>query len=84
MTTIIKFHAYLAIMLTFLLLKGHCSGCNSFNNACGEKSLQTTMLYAGGDSSKYNGGGTGGWYDFSERIYGLEFIESRQTFPVQP
>jgi len=57
MIAITNFHAYLAITLTFLLLKGHCSGCNSFINACGEQSSQTIMLYAGGDSLKYGTGG---------------------------
>jgi len=54
-TALTKFHAYLAIMLTFILLNGCCSG-----NACGEQSSQTTMLYGGGDSSKYDGDGKGG------------------------
>lgn len=53
-------------MLTFLFLKGRCSGCNSSNSARGERSSQTTMLYGGGDSTKYDGGGTDGWYDFSK------------------
>ena len=68
MTAITKFHAYLAINLTFILLKGHCFGCNSFKSVCGEWSSQTTILYGGGDSSKYDRDGTGGWNEFSKRI----------------
>ena len=53
--------------LTFLCLAGHCSGCNSSNRVCGDRSSLTTMLYGGGDSTKYDGSGSDGWYDVSKK-----------------
>ena len=75
---IMAMHNKIMHVLTFLICKGRCCGCSWSNSACGERSSQTATLYGGGDSTKYDGGGTGGWYGFSKQInsYGQIFCTS--------